>query len=265
MPDQAVFTKNRKIPRRWGLFAIYLFYAAIFLRTFIMMEDSGHTWPYLIANVVLILFFTIVMIRPTLPDFWLHFSAFAMMTLIVYIQTLEPEEDPANALFVIVGYLVGFSFTGRLRWIWAAVLAFVCSLSLSLNMGIEGFGKSLLNVAGILMMVAYFAINQEIDEAREKSQVMLVELEETHKKLEVYASQVEELSAMQERNRLARELHDSVSQTMFSIILNTRAAQMLATRDPGRLLPQLNLLQTLSQNALLEMRSLIAELRPKKE
>jgi len=265
LQEKAIVPRNHSTPRRWGLFAIYLFYAAIFSRTFIMMEDSNHTWPYLIANLVLIILFTTAMIRPTLPTFWMNFTTFAMLVLIVYIQALEPEEDPANALFVIAGYLVGFSFTGRMRWIWAAVLAFVCSFSLILNMGAEGLAKSLLNVAGILMMVAYFAINQEIDEARETSQVMLVELEETHKKLEVYASQVEELSAMQERNRLARELHDSVSQTMFSIILNTRAAQMLATRDPGRLPPQLSLLQNLSQNALLEMRSLISELRPKKE
>ena len=74
---------------------------------------------------------------------------------------------------------------------------------------------------------------------------------------------MEELAAIEERNRLARELHDSVSQTMFSIILNVRSTQVLLQRDPTRLRPQLETLQKLAQSALVEMRSLIAQLRPK--
>jgi signal transduction histidine kinase len=74
---------------------------------------------------------------------------------------------------------------------------------------------------------------------------------------------VEELAAMEERNRLARELHDSVSQTMFSLLLATRSAQILLERDPVRVRPQLEQLQELTQSALAQMRSLIAELRPK--
>ncbi len=94
---------------------------------------------------------------------------------------------------------------------------------------------------------------------------MLVELQETHRQLESYAGHVQELAAIQERERLARELHDSVSQTLFSIIFNTRSAQMMLEREPARLKPQLELLQRLTQNALAEMRGLIAKLRPARE
>ena len=67
---------------------------------------------------------------------------------------------------------------------------------------------------------------------------------------------------LQERNRLARELHDSVSQTMFSISLNSRAAHILLERDPDKLRSQLEQLQGLTRSALEEMRGLIADLRP---
>jgi signal transduction histidine kinase len=83
--------------------------------------------------------------------------------------------------------------------------------------------------------------------------------------LQSYAGQVEELAAVEERNRLARELHDSVSQTIFSITLNTRAAQILLERNPAGVKPQLEQLQKLTQNALVQMRSLIAQLRPKSD
>ncbi len=73
------------------------------------------------------------------------------------------------------------------------------------------------------------------------------------------------MAALEERNRLARELHDSVSQTLFGIILTARSAQLLLERDPDRLPSELERLQALTQNALAEMRGLIAKLRPQSD
>jgi len=72
-----------------------------------------------------------------------------------------------------------------------------------------------------------------------------------------------ELAVLEERNRLARELHDSVTQTLFSMTLTAEAAQILAERNPRRASTQLQRLQKLAQGALIEMRSLISQLRPK--
>jgi hypothetical protein len=66
----------------------------------------------------------------------------------------------------------------------------------------------------------------------------------------------------QERNRLARELHDSVTQTIFSMTLTAKAARILLDRDSARVAPQLDQLQELAQGALTEMRTLIFQLRP---
>ena len=65
-----------------------------------------------------------------------------------------------------------------------------------------------------------------------------------------------------ERSRLARDLHDSVTQTIFSLTLTTEATRQLLERDPSRLPSQLDKLQDLSKSALEEMRSLIFEMRP---
>jgi signal transduction histidine kinase len=71
-----------------------------------------------------------------------------------------------------------------------------------------------------------------------------------------------ELSTIEERKRLARELHDSVTQTLFSIGLTAEAAAELVEADPARARDQLGHLQELTRTAMLEMRSLIFELRP---
>ncbi len=70
------------------------------------------------------------------------------------------------------------------------------------------------------------------------------------------------LAVVDERNRLARELHDSVTQSLFSISLITRALPELMDRDASRARERVERLTELAGGALAEMRSLIFELRP---
>jgi signal transduction histidine kinase len=71
-----------------------------------------------------------------------------------------------------------------------------------------------------------------------------------------------ELAVLEERNRLARELHDSISQMLFSMVLNAEAAATLFEANPEAARVQIGRLQETSHTALKEMRTLIFELRP---
>ncbi len=71
-----------------------------------------------------------------------------------------------------------------------------------------------------------------------------------------------ELAVAEERSRLARELHDSISQSLFSLVLNAEALAELTRRDPARAQALAHRVKEISQEALVEMRSLIFELRP---
>jgi PAS domain S-box-containing protein len=74
--------------------------------------------------------------------------------------------------------------------------------------------------------------------------------------------QAGELAAGEERAHLARELHDSVTQALFSMTLVSRSVEMLLDRDPEAARAQLAQLRDLQREALAEMRALIFELRP---
>src|SRR5712691_7257176 len=52
--------------------------------------------------------------------------------------------------------------------------------------------------------------------------------------------QAQQLATLQERQRLARELHDSVAQALYSIALSARTARTLLDRDPGKLVEPLD-------------------------
>ncbi len=76
---------------------------------------------------------------------------------------------------------------------------------------------------------------------------------------------VQEAHRREERQRLAGELHDSVSQALFSMTLHTRAVQLAVERgeyQSGHVVDGLAQLSQLTESALADMRSLIFQLRP---
>ncbi|WP_030789595.1 GAF domain-containing sensor histidine kinase [Streptomyces sp. NRRL S-920] len=71
-----------------------------------------------------------------------------------------------------------------------------------------------------------------------------------------------ELTIAEERSRLAHELHDAVSQKLFSLRLTAQAAAALVDRDPSRAKGELHQVATLAAEAADELRAAVVELRP---
>ncbi len=74
--------------------------------------------------------------------------------------------------------------------------------------------------------------------------------------------QARRLAAVEERQRLARELHDSVSQALYGISLGAQTARTLLDREPTSVAQPLDYVIELAQAGMEEMRALIFELRP---
>ncbi|MFF2732281.1 GAF domain-containing protein [Streptomyces sp. NPDC058008] len=71
-----------------------------------------------------------------------------------------------------------------------------------------------------------------------------------------------ELTIVEERSRLAHELHDAVSQKLFSLRLTAQAAAALVDRDPARAKGELQQVAALAGEAVDELRAAVVELRP---
>jgi signal transduction histidine kinase len=249
-------------PKWTSLLAVYLFYSAILGRSLAEESLSPYMPLYLVLELAFLLLFTLVLWRPTMRTALLHLCVCVQIVITLVLISLYPSFDFVINLFVLLSFQAALVFTGLMRWIWIGLLVIFTGGSMIYYLGLTGLEKAVLSMVGCIIFSAYVIANQEVELARSRSQAMLSALEQTHQQLEQRASQVEELAAIEERNRLARELHDSVSQTMFSIVLNTRTAQILLERNPTQMRPQLEQLQRLTQNALGQMRSLIAQLRP---
>lgn len=76
------------------------------------------------------------------------------------------------------------------------------------------------------------------------------------------AEKAGQLAVLEERQRLARELHDSVSQVLYSIGLGTKTARAALDHDPAQIGDALDYVDRLAEAGQVEMRALIFELRP---
>jgi signal transduction histidine kinase len=116
-------------------------------------------------------------------------------------------------------------------------------------------------------VIGAFYLTQKIDSATfDVSDQALIELLAAHASIAITNARLyersRELSVLSERNRLALELHDVVSQKLFSLVLTAEAAATQIDRDPQAAKAQLERLKTLAGQALEELRSLILGLRP---
>ncbi|HEY7076053.1 MAG TPA: GAF domain-containing sensor histidine kinase [Solirubrobacteraceae bacterium] len=71
-----------------------------------------------------------------------------------------------------------------------------------------------------------------------------------------------ELSIVEERNRLARELHDSVTQRLFGVVLAAESAATLLERSPAAAADEIARVRELARGAMDELRAVVFELRP---
>jgi signal transduction histidine kinase len=248
------------------LVALYLLGLALAARTLFAVEDDGLLPWYLALFAVFFVLFTLVWVKPRMHPLLLHLILVIQCGAILVLLALDPELDYVTAFLVLLSYQAAVVFAGRVRWVWAAVLVALIGVSLMVFYGpAEGLGLGLTAMAVALAFAALAVASQDIEEARVESREMVAELEATNRQLEKYAAEVSELAAVEERNRLARELHDSVSQSMFGIQLATRSAQIMLEKQPEAVPAQLAQLRELTQEALVRMRGLISELRPKAE
>ncbi len=246
------------------LVAIYVVALALAVRLLLAVSDSDRLPWYVVLLAVFFVLFTLVWSRQGMRPRFLHAILVIQCLVVFALLSLEPDFDYATSLYVVLCYQVALVFGGRTRWAWIGALEFLIAGTLVATQGLlEGLGFALTPMAFAVVVPGLAVASQQIEAARAESRQMVEELQETHLALKEYVAQVEELAVIEERNRLARELHDSVSQAMFGIQLATRSAQILREKDPEAVAVQIEQLQVLTRDALARMRDFISELRPK--
>jgi signal transduction histidine kinase len=120
------------------------------------------------------------------------------------------------------------------------------------------WGAGRRNGRGTLAAAAFTAV---VTELLRREQQARAELAEANLRLRNYAAQAEELATTQERNRLARDIHDGLGHHLTVIQMQVQAARAVLGSDPARADAVLAKAQHQSSEALTEVRRSVATLR----
>ncbi len=193
-----------------------------------------------------------------------HFYLLLQTILVLILSVFPLQLDFFSALYLPLSGQAMLLFPRRVGYFWVAVFsAAMAGAILYQYRFTAGLPLLILYAVGYLFIATYANMTIQAEAARQESDRLLNELQEAHQQLQAYAQQVEELAVMEERNRLARELHDSVTQALYAMRLETASAIRQLTAGKNDLaLGHLHELRQGVQQALREMRLLIYELRP---
>jgi len=151
-----------------------------------------------------------------------------------------------------------------LRWgiAWIALMAVISWFSFVfveggvaalVQMGVYGGGYLFFGIFGWLLT--------EATKQRERSERLLSELQETHQQLQEYVERVEELAVTKERNRLAREMHDSLGHRLTVAAVQLEGAQRIIPAAPDKAAEMVGTVRQQVREALAELRQTVATLR----
>jgi signal transduction histidine kinase len=168
----------------------------------------------------------------------LYFSVFSLRTAII----------STVLLFIVIE--VNISFLNK--WDWSSITG-----------GITGL------LPGFAFVAVYSLASSILTTQKERAEKLLHQLEESnaqleraHAQLRSYASEVEELTIIRERTRLAGEIHDSLGHYLSILTIQLETISKLQERDPARAIEEVAEARRVAAQAMQEVRNAVAALRP---
>ncbi|MBT3338203.1 MAG: sensor histidine kinase [Anaerolineae bacterium] len=182
--------------------------------------------------------------------------------IVVSLLALPPHHQYVIILFFILSAEATTLQPNRNGYLWIFLFVFITTFALFLLEGSQAVLYSLPIYAGGYVFFGVFAASAaRAEAARAESQTLLQDLREAHLKLQTYAAQAERLAVSEERNRLAREMHDTLGHRLTVAIVQLEGAERLVDEEPKRAQEMVATVKEQMRAALSELRSAVATLR----
>jgi signal transduction histidine kinase len=175
-----------------------------------------------------------------------------VLVLLLLLQTTSM--DALNFLYLIVSIQAAMVLTRPAATLWIAAYYLTVSAATLITRGADGLYAAAFYLAAYVACGFFGYILQQAELARQHNQELIEELQSTQQKLK-------DLAVLEERNRLARELHDSVKQQVFAVSMQLSAARATLVESDKAYTPVAQA-ERLAQQAGAELTTLIHELRP---
>ena len=183
----------------------------------------------------------------------LYFGA-QWVVLVLLLLVKISSSDSLSFLFLFASIHAALVLTRRAATFWVMAYYLTVATAVLITRGSAGLFAAAFYFVTYIVCGVFGTILQQAELAREHNQQLVEELQSTQKKLQ-------ELAVVDERNRLARDLHDSVKQQVFAISMQLSAAKTSLSKS-DKAYVSVTQAERLAQQAGAELTTLIQELRP---
>jgi signal transduction histidine kinase len=247
--------------QRWVLrLTVALLFAAAVLRSLLVFEGG----QLALVLVLMTAWLALLIAEPPLSGRWpAYFALYVTLSaaIVLVLIGLSDDSDYFGLLLAIPGMQAMERWRSKEAFVLIAVLAVLTGIGLLPENGAaEAVSLAVIYAALAVFLGSYALTARRAREARVRNEVVAADVREANQRLAESARQAERLAGARERQRLARDLHDSVTQTLFSMTLSARSAALLLERQPAGLAAQLDQIEQLGLSAKAELRELSAEL-----
>jgi signal transduction histidine kinase len=188
---------------------------------------------------------TLILATSSVGGLWLVI----LLYLIFVIRNCLMFQDATRTLITVSAFLVGIiTLTSR----WRGVIS---------GQGLIGEKSEVLGLSVVFLLGLSLVFLQQLVHAALSERQNREKLAIANEQLRQYALQVEEIATLQERNRIAREIHDSLGHSLTAFNLHLEAALRLLDAEPTEAKELLTEAKQLSADALQEVRHSVSTLR----
>ncbi|MBT6062400.1 MAG: sensor histidine kinase [Anaerolineae bacterium] len=230
---------------------------------FIYFKEA-HEYRWMALGLYFIFIFLLAVREQALRESRLPPSIYlsAQTILILSILSLPPHFEFSIIFFFIMSAEATALEPGRKGYLWIILYSLITSVTIFLLSGPEAaLYSTLIYAGGYFFFGAFSASATRAETARAESQILLEDLTAAHLKLQTYAAQAEELAVAEERNRLAREMHDTLGHRLTVSIVQLEGAERLVDAEPQRAQEMVATVKEQMRAALSELRQAVATLR----
>jgi signal transduction histidine kinase len=146
------------------------------------------------------------------------------------------------------------------RWV-----GFFTVLTIGLLFSLTDFIEAAISIpiylGGFFFFVTFANATYQANLARADSQRLLEELQAAHRQLQDFATKAEHLAVAEERNRLSREMHDTIGHRLTVASVQLEGVQKLIAKDPAKAEEMTETVREQVREALRELRKTVATLR----
>src|SRR6266849_4008723 len=267
------------VPKQINLASSLMYIGVLVPYLYSFATRSGYNPPVALWQAALMIVTTVALLAVDRVEYFFYreetptrAAIFLLLTRIVFIEILSwlDQFRYTPFLYFIVLFLACLYF-GELAGYCLAVLAWVVYFVKHiyyapgwLSDGTELHYLVLFTV-GIVLVITIARVVSKEKASRTRAEELLADLEASHQQLKEYAGQVAELATTRERNRLARDIHDTLGHYLTVINVQLERALVFRDKKPEEAVQALSDAKRLASEALQDVRRSVGTLRTTQE